>query len=280
MIARVWDGATDSRHRDDYTDYLRRTGVTDLQNTEGNKGVYVLRREDGRGTGFRMISLWESMDAIRRFSGPDPEKARYYPEDESFLLHMSPGVEHYEVVVGPCPDSSTVEAEALADELCRVWSGNAWHGPSLTEALEGLTAAEAARRPFANAHTIWELVHHITAWTDTVARRLDGEPLDEPEVGDFPTVDATTPMAWSESLARLEAAHQRLTERVVRLTGTELEATVPLRAHTARLMVDGAIGHVVYHTGQIMLLRKAADSTAYLDSPAAPTSPRLPRGRP
>jgi heme-degrading monooxygenase HmoA/uncharacterized damage-inducible protein DinB len=257
MIARVWDGATRARQGEEYTEYLRRTGVADLKGTEGNHGVYVLRREDGGRTGFRMISLWDSMDAVRRFSGPDPEKARYYPEDESFLLQMSPGVEHYEVVIGPGRDSPVGEAETLAEELCRVWGGDAWHGPSLQEALEDLTAADAARRPIAGAHSIWELVLHVTAWTDTSVRRLEGEILDEPREGDFPAVGTPTPEAWSESRDRLEAAHQWLTERVARLTPGDLDAIVPGCDFTARFMVLGAIRHLVYHTGQMALLRKA-----------------------
>jgi len=47
------------------------------------------------------VTFWESLENIKRFAGPDPEKARYYPEDEKFLLDFEPGVEHYQVVAGP-----------------------------------------------------------------------------------------------------------------------------------------------------------------------------------
>lgn len=257
MIARVWDGATEARQGDEYTEYLRRTGVRDLEGTEGNHGVYVLRREDGGRTGFRMISLWESMDAIRQFSGPDPQRARYYPDDGSFLLHMSPGVEHYEVVIGPGDASPAGEAAALAEELRRVRGGDAWHGPSLKEALEGLSAADAARRPIPDAHSIWELVQHVAAWTDTVTRRLDGEPRDEPEAGDFSPVSHPTTGAWARALDDLEETHERLAARVARLTPADLASTVPGRDHPVRVMVRGVLQHVVYHAGQIALLRKA-----------------------
>ena len=48
---------------------------------------------------FLLISLWESMEGIREFAGPDPERAVYYPEDKEFLLELEPNVTHYDIVV-------------------------------------------------------------------------------------------------------------------------------------------------------------------------------------
>ena len=67
MIARAWHGVTAAEHADVYLEYLNRTGVQDYQQTEGNRGVYVLRRLEGERADFLLISLWESYDAIRKF---------------------------------------------------------------------------------------------------------------------------------------------------------------------------------------------------------------------
>ena len=101
MIARSWSGRTPADLADDYIEYLRRTGVTDLQATPGNKGVYVMRRFIGDEAEFTLISLWESMDVIKGFAGDDVERAVYYPEDERFLNEMASRVSHYEVLVFP-----------------------------------------------------------------------------------------------------------------------------------------------------------------------------------
>lgn len=101
MIARIWHGVTDAAKSDEYLYYLNETGVLDYRATEGDRGVYVLRRVEEDRAHFLTVSLWESMKRIKGFAGPDPEKARYYPEDEKFLLDFEPGVEHYEVVAGP-----------------------------------------------------------------------------------------------------------------------------------------------------------------------------------
>ena len=60
-----------------------------------------MRRIEGDEAHFLLISLWESIDAIKRFAGEDVEKARYYPEDPAFLLEMEPRVTHYEIPVRP-----------------------------------------------------------------------------------------------------------------------------------------------------------------------------------
>ncbi len=98
MIARSWHGRVPTSKADAYYAYLLRTGVPDYQATPGNRGVYVLRRTEDDVTHFLLITLWDSFDAIRAFAGPDYEQARYYPEDDEYLLEREPLVTHYEVL--------------------------------------------------------------------------------------------------------------------------------------------------------------------------------------
>ena len=96
-IARIWRGRTPAAKADEYLDFLRRKGVSGYRATEGNRGVEVLLRIDGEVAEFLLVSYWDGYDAIRRFAGPDPERAVYYPEDDEFLLEKEPTVTHYEV---------------------------------------------------------------------------------------------------------------------------------------------------------------------------------------
>jgi heme-degrading monooxygenase HmoA len=100
MIARTWHGAVRAADAERYHDYLLQTGVPDLKKTPGNRGVYVLRRREDDRAHFLLISLWESLEAIRAFAGDDLERARYYPADVQFLLELEPRVTHYEVLEG------------------------------------------------------------------------------------------------------------------------------------------------------------------------------------
>lgn len=101
MIARTWHGAVPAEKADAYYAYLLGTGVPDYQKTPGNRGVYVFRRTDGDTAHFFLLTLWDSLNAIRAFAGEDVDRARYYPEDEAYLLELEPTVTHYEVLASP-----------------------------------------------------------------------------------------------------------------------------------------------------------------------------------
>ena len=77
------------------------------------------------------------------------------------------------------------EIKEIIEELKNIHDGNAWHGASLTDALEGIACEQAAAHPLKNAHGIWEIVAHIKGWEDVFRRRLEGEIISEPEAGEF-----------------------------------------------------------------------------------------------
>jgi heme-degrading monooxygenase HmoA/uncharacterized damage-inducible protein DinB len=258
MIARSWDGFTKEKLADAYGDYIRETGLRDLAGTQGNRGVYLLRRREGEKTRFRVMSLWESMDGIRRFAGEDPERARYYPEDERFLDSLPPNVDHFEVVASTEVRPGGGEAAELAREIESLVRGENWHGPGLEELLTDVSAAEASARPIGGGHSIWELVLHVTGWTAVFRRRLEGVAIEEPEAGDFPPVPPPTPAAWEEARRALFGAHDALVARVAGLSDAALVGPVPGRPFDARFQVRAAIRHTVYHSGQIGLLKKGA----------------------
>ena len=259
MIARTWDGVTEARRGDEYAAYVRRTGVAELAATEGNRGVYLLRRAEDGHAHFRVISLWDSMEGIRRFAGKDPDRARYYPEDEKFLLALTPTVEHYEVAAAAEPPSG--EAAALADEIQRIGGeGDPWHGPSLRELLEGVSAERASAHPVAGGHSIWELVLHVAGWAEVGRRRLEGQAIEEPEEGDYPPVGPETAERWEAAKASLSSVLRRLRDAVARLSTAELDSPTPGRPYPRRFQVGSSVRHIVYHSGQIGLLKRAGSS--------------------
>jgi heme-degrading monooxygenase HmoA len=97
MIARTWRGWTADEDADRYVSYLRETGVKEYRETPGNRGVLVLRRIEGGRAEFLLVSLWDSMDAVHAFSGPDERIAVFYPEDDRFLVERERYADHYEV---------------------------------------------------------------------------------------------------------------------------------------------------------------------------------------
>ncbi len=97
MICRIWHGITPAPKADDYLDYLHRTGIPDYRRTKGNLSAFVLRRIEGEQAHFLTVSFWDSIESIKRFAGDDHERARYYPEDRSYLIALEPTVQHFEV---------------------------------------------------------------------------------------------------------------------------------------------------------------------------------------
>lgn len=156
------------------------------------------------------------------------------------------------------------EMERIADELRRSHRGDAWHGPSLREALDGVTAAEATVRPVAGAHSIWEIVLHVTAWREEVRSRLERGWRAEPERGDWPAVADGSERAWQAALADLAAATEALVEALARfpegrldeVVGRERDPTAGTGVSYA-VTLHGVAQHDAYHAGQIVMLKKA-----------------------
>jgi uncharacterized damage-inducible protein DinB len=151
------------------------------------------------------------------------------------------------------------EAARIADQLRRAFEGDAWHGDSVLEILEGVTAAQAAARPVAGAHSIWELALHITAWDGVVLRRLGGIAVELTDAENFPAVTDAGAAAWHEALMRMRRVHEELVSAVSDLPDSRLAEIVPGKkgAHyTFYYMLHGLAQHELYHAGQIALLKK------------------------
>lgn len=110
MIARIWHGKTLDSLGDEYFEYIKKTGIKGIRSTEGNRGVYVLRRLENGEADFQLISLWDSLEAIKEFSGPEIEKAVYFPDDKKYLIELEPQVTHFEVILAQRNQNSPNEA--------------------------------------------------------------------------------------------------------------------------------------------------------------------------
>ena len=152
------------------------------------------------------------------------------------------------------------ETARIADQLRRAFYGGAWHGDSLFEILTGVTAAQAAARPIKNAHSIWELVLHISAWDAAVRRRMTGVAVPLSDAENFPPVMDTSDAAWGKTLEEVRRVHDELTTAVTHFPEADLMKSVPGKTgahYNFSYMLDGLAQHGLYHAGQIALLKKA-----------------------
>src|SRR6267143_6361078 len=115
------------------------------------------------------------------------------------------------------------EIERITDQLKRAFEGEAWHGPSVLEIIEGISSQQAAARPFAGIHSIWEVVLHITAWERAVLRRLNGDRAQLPTEEDWPMVAATSDEAWEQTRQALNQGHDGLRDAIASLDESGLD---------------------------------------------------------
>jgi uncharacterized damage-inducible protein DinB len=149
------------------------------------------------------------------------------------------------------------ESQRIADQLRRAFEGEAWHGPAVREILDGITAAQAIRRPLAKAHCIWEIVLHITQWEDFVLRRLKGELAKDlpPELDWLPVKDSSE-AAWRATFGNLAAGNLNLRNAIAELSDERLQATVQGQTYSFYGLLHGVVQHDLYHAGQMAMLKK------------------------
>lgn len=97
MIARIWHGRTAIDKLDAYTEFLKKKAIPDYQETAGFKSLSFLRQIRDGEAHFTLITYWEDLESIKQFAGQDFERAKYYPEDNDFLLEFEEKVQHYDV---------------------------------------------------------------------------------------------------------------------------------------------------------------------------------------
>jgi len=149
------------------------------------------------------------------------------------------------------------EMERIEDQLKRSFQGKAWHGPSVLEALEKVPAEKASARPLARAHTIGEIVQHMTVTYQLVLSRLRGDatPLSPDE--DWASVEDTGEKAWQSALMDLKRSHSELCQALSLAGDSQLDQPI-LPGYSSRYVtLHGLVQHNLYHAGQIALLKKA-----------------------
>jgi hypothetical protein len=150
------------------------------------------------------------------------------------------------------------DPKSLAQQLRQTVSGPMWHGPSLSEALNGVTYVAANSRPIPGAHSIWELTLHISSWADIARTRLGERAMPDPvRSRDWPPVPAPSPAVWRQAVEQVGSAYDALADHVDWLKPEDLARIVPGRDYTIETMIRGVIEHGVYHAGQLAILKKA-----------------------
>ena len=149
------------------------------------------------------------------------------------------------------------ELRRIADQLRRASEGGAWHGPSLRELLQDVEAGRAATRAVPGAHTIWELVLHVTTWRDVARRRLQGDWAEPSEEENWPVPPEPSERAWRQARDAMEEAGLALRAAIESASEERLDQPLAEGRDTGYVLLHGLVQHDLYHAGQIAVLRRA-----------------------
>jgi hypothetical protein len=151
------------------------------------------------------------------------------------------------------------EIEHLLGLLDEAYQRAAWHGPNLRGSIRGVTAREAALRPRAGRHNIWEIVIHAAYWKYAVRRRLSGEKRGSfslPGSNWFDRPKDRSEKAWRTDVGLLDREHQLLRGVILSFPPENLDRRPYGSKSTARRMIAGIAFHDTYHAGQIQLIKR------------------------
>lgn len=146
------------------------------------------------------------------------------------------------------------EIQHILSLLRRTFEGEAWHGPTVKQALAGISDEQAFTR-LPNTHSIIELVAHMAVWKQYVTKKLRGDT--EYRVTD--EINFSKPRDWNETKNRLQESHLELLASIATLPADILSEQVPWThdPFTYFTVLHGIIHHDLYHAGQIILIKKS-----------------------
>jgi heme-degrading monooxygenase HmoA len=98
MVLRAWRGYGAVAEAEAYPKHLLETVRPKLEQLDGFRGLYLLRHREAEEIEYLVLTLWESMDAVRAFAGEQPEVAVVEPEARAALVRFDETVRHYEVL--------------------------------------------------------------------------------------------------------------------------------------------------------------------------------------
>jgi uncharacterized damage-inducible protein DinB len=155
------------------------------------------------------------------------------------------------------------ELTRIISQLTASMEGNAWHGPAVLELIEDINDEEASAKPLRDAHNIFELTAHITAWQKAGIRRINGDPARLTDQEDWPMQNDASEEQWSNTKKELISTFNLLKSEIKSFPPEHLDENIEGLDQTFYTLFHGIVQHNIYHAGQIAILKKAI-RTSYI----------------
>lgn len=96
-IMRLWHGRVSIEKADDYEKFMIERAAPDYGSIDGLLKTYFQRNDKEKESHFLLVTIWDSLETVKKFAGTEHELAKYYPEDDKFLLEKEKFVDMYEI---------------------------------------------------------------------------------------------------------------------------------------------------------------------------------------
>ncbi len=96
-IMRLWHGEVAIEKADEYEKFMIEKAAPDYSSVEGLLNLYFQRQDEKTKAHFLLVTIWDSLESIKQFAGSEPELAKYYQEDDNFLLEKEKYTTMYDI---------------------------------------------------------------------------------------------------------------------------------------------------------------------------------------
>ena len=156
----------------------------------------------------------------------------------------------------------TKEINNYIAEFETIYSGEPWYGKSLMSVISNADPNKVFKKQHDHGHSAYEVAHHLYAWRDLMAKRLNGDSKTSIQVNskhDWPSLPKEqSPATWKGLIQKLEKNQQELITSLAKWTDESLDKSFAGTDYTLRTFLNGQIQHDIYHIGQIALAIKNA----------------------
>lgn len=251
MITRIWHGRTKKEDAEIYRNYVMKTGVPEYQNSDGNLDVQILQRDDGDVTHIWTVTKWQDLESIKSFAGKEISKAKYYPEDEKYLLELEPNVIHCRTF-----SFSNSRVKNYINQLTQLYEGGNWNDESYMEKLKNVNEQIEFAQPLPGKHSVAEILWHVIYWKTILIKQIQGDfefrKRTEKEFNFLP-VEKLKQKGWINLVAEFKQTHETLIALLNERDDNFLqEEFTPGKSFDYQ--IEGIIHHDIYHLGQIGLV--------------------------
>jgi heme-degrading monooxygenase HmoA len=96
-MMRLWHGEVPIGKADEYQAFMVERAAPDYASIDGLLNIYFQRKDDDEKAHFLLVTIWDSLHSIKKFAGEQPEIAKYYLEDDEFLLEKEKNTSLYSI---------------------------------------------------------------------------------------------------------------------------------------------------------------------------------------